>query len=136
MGPRPRTTPPTASAECQGPAAQSVIEGTLRLDRAHITEISLRGVQVGDGTGESLVGAGLTVDGDMECNLGFTARGQIALQGARIAGLLTFRDAVLNSARTAAVLTRLQADGLCLRTAAPIAGGIPMTGFGRSIEVG
>lgn len=58
----------------------SVIEGILRLDRAQVTEISLRGAQVGDGDGRAIAGDGLTVDGDMECNAGFTARCQITLQ--------------------------------------------------------
>lgn len=92
----------------------SVIEETLRLDRAQVAgEISLRGAQLGDGTGEALAGAGLIVDGDMECNAGFTARGLVNLRGARIAGLLTFRRAVLDSPRMAAHLTRLQANYAC-----------------------
>jgi hypothetical protein len=105
----------------------SVIEGILRLDRAQVTEISLRGAQVGDGDGQAVAGDGLIVGGDMECNAGFTARGQITLQGARIAGQLTFRGAILDSTGTAAQLTRLQADSLCLRTARPITGGISLS---------
>ena len=104
---------------------QSVIEGTLRLDRARIDgEISLRGAQIGDGTGEAIAGAGLTVNGDMECNAGFTAHGRVTLRRARIAGLLTFRDAVLNDAKTAADLARVEAGELCLRTGQPLSGAL------------
>jgi hypothetical protein len=103
---------------------RSVVEGTLRLDRAQVTgEITLRGACVGDGTGEAVAATGLTVDG-MDCDGGFTAHGQITLTGARIAGRLTFHNAVLQSAKTAAHLTRLQASELCLRTAQPITGAI------------
>jgi hypothetical protein len=103
----------------------SVIEGLLCLDRAQVAgEISLRGAHVGDGAGEALAGAGLIVDGDVECNAGFTARGQVTLPGARIAGLLTFRGAILDAAGTAVVLSRLQAGQLRLRTARPVAGAI------------
>jgi hypothetical protein len=104
---------------------QSVIEGTLRLDRARIDgEISLRGAQIGNGAAEAIAGAGLAVDGDMECNAGFTAHGRITLRRARVAGLLTFRDAVLSDSKTAADLARLEAGELCLRTAQPIAGAL------------
>jgi hypothetical protein len=104
---------------------QSVIQGTLRLDRARIDgEISLRGAQLGDGIAEAIAGAGLTVEGDMECSAGFTARGRVTLRRARIAGLLTFRDAILSDTETAVDLARLDAGELCLRTFQPIAGAL------------
>ena len=103
---------------------RSVIEGRLRLDRAQVTgEVTLRGARVGDGTGEAITATGLVADG-MDCDGGFTAHGQITLIGARIAGRLTFQNAVLESAKTAVQLTRLQASELCLRTAQPITGAI------------
>jgi len=103
----------------------SVIEERIRLDRAHVIgTVRLRGATVGDGTGEAIAATGLIVDGDMECDAGFIARGQVTLHGARIAGQLTFRDAVLAGTSIAAHLRRLQADELCFRTARPIAGAI------------
>jgi len=103
----------------------SVIEERIRLDRAHIIgPICLRGATVGNGAGEAIAATGLIVDGDMECDAGFMARGQVTLHGARIAGQLTFQDAVLEGTPIAAHLRRLQADELCLRTARPIAGAI------------
>jgi hypothetical protein len=104
---------------------QSVIESTLRLDRARVDgEITLRGAKVGDGVTEAIAGNGLIVDGDMECNAGFTAYGRVALRRARVAGLLTFRDAVLTDARTAVDLARLEAGELCLRVAQPMTGAL------------
>jgi len=106
---------------------RSVIDGILRLDRAQVAgEISLRGAQVGDGTGEAVAATGLTVDGDMECNAGFTARGQVTLLRARITGRLSFQDASLGGIGIAAHLSRLQAAELCLRTAQPVAGAIQL----------
>lgn len=100
---------------------RSVIEEQLCLDRAQVIGlVRLRGAAVGDGTGEAVAATGLIVDGDMECDAGFTARGQVRLQGARIAGQLTFQNAVLDGTGTALYLTRLQADELRLLTARPI----------------
>jgi hypothetical protein len=104
---------------------QSVIESTLRLDGARVDgEITLRGAKVGDGVTEAIAGNGLIVEGDMECNTGFTAYGRVALRRARVAGLLTFRDAVLTDARTAVDLARLEAGELCLRAAQPMTGAL------------
>jgi hypothetical protein len=64
----------------------------------------------GDGTGQAIADAGLTVGGEMECNAGFTARGRVTLRRARIAGLLTFRSAILSDTQTAADPARLEAD--------------------------
>ncbi len=102
-----------------------VIEETIRLDRAHVIgPLCLRGARISGSNGQAVAATGLIVDGDMECDAGFTARGQVTLHGARIAGLLTFRDAILAGTPIAVHLRRLQADELCLRTAQPIAGAI------------
>jgi hypothetical protein len=104
---------------------RSVIPGLLRLDRAHISgDLSLRGAQLGDGTDTALAAAGLTVDGDMECNQGFTAHGEVSLRGAQVSGMLTFRNAIVTAPTMALHLTRLQAGELCLRTAQPIGGAL------------
>lgn len=110
----------------------SVIGGLLRLDRAHVAEVFLMGAQVGDGA-SAISADGLTVAGDMQCNDGFTASGRINMRGARIAGGLTFKGAVLadpGSAahhRSALYLSRLQAGELDLRAAQPINGGIRLS---------
>jgi hypothetical protein len=107
---------------------QSVISEVLRLDRAKIAgEISLRGARLGPAGirgGAALAGAGLTVDGDMECNGGCLFHGEINLRGAHIGGLLTFEDAILDQAGAPAHLSRLAAGELCLRTARPMTGPI------------
>jgi hypothetical protein len=106
---------------------RSVIEERIRLDRAHIIgPVRLRGATVGDGTGEAIAATGLIIDGDMECDAGFTAHGQVTLRAARIAGRLTFRDAVLSATGTAVHVTRLHADELCLRTARPVNGALQL----------
>ena len=65
----------------------SAIDGLLRLDQAHVTgEIFMMATHVGHGTGEAIAAQGLIVEGDMQCIDGFTARGAINLQGARITG--------------------------------------------------
>jgi hypothetical protein len=97
---------------------RSVIDGLLRLDRAHVAgEIFLMGAHIGDGTGEAISAKGLTVEGDMECNDGFTARGSINMGGARIGGRLSFEGAALDGALD---LGQLRADELCLRTEQPL----------------
>lgn len=106
---------------------RSSIQGTLRLDQAHVTgEISLRGARIDNGTGEAIAAASLTVDGDMECNDGFTTRGQITFRRAQIAGRLTFQDAVLDATGASVRLGRLHAAELCLRTAQPISGALEL----------
>jgi hypothetical protein len=112
----------------------SVIEGLLRLDQAHVVgEVFLMGAHVGDGSGEAIAAKGLIVDGDVQCNDGFTARGSINLRGARIAGRLSFRGAVLDAEKSAESnrsglhLSQLQAAELDLRAARPITGGIRLS---------
>jgi hypothetical protein len=104
---------------------RSVIEERVRLERAHVVgPLRLRGTTVGDGSGEVLAATGLIVEGDMECDQGFTARGRITLHGARIAGQLTFHGADLEAAKIAVHMTRLQADELDLCTSRPVIGAI------------
>jgi hypothetical protein len=93
----------------------STINGILRLDRAHIAgALSLLGTRIYTGAKRSLSGESLTVEGDMECNRGFTASGEVALTAANVAGQLTFNGAVLESKLR---LGRLRAGELSLRTA-------------------
>jgi hypothetical protein len=117
---------------------QSVISDVLRLDRARVAgEITLRGARLGPAAGgrgpapwpghdthEVLACAGLSVDGDMECNAGCVIDGAVNLRGARIGGLLTFEGAVLEGDGSAVHLSRLQAGELNLRLARPAAGPI------------
>lgn len=112
----------------------SVIEGLLVLDQAHVAgEVFLMGAHVGDGTGEAMAARGLIVDGDVQCNDGFTARGSINLRGARIAGRLSFHGAVLHAEKSAESnrsglhLSQLQAAELDLRAAQPIIGGVRLS---------
>jgi hypothetical protein len=106
---------------------RSVIEQTIRLERAHIIgPVRLRGVTVGNGADEAVAATGLIVEGDMECDQGFTARGRITLHGARITGQLTFRNADLKVLKIAVHMTRLQAEELDLRTCRPVDGAIPL----------
>jgi hypothetical protein len=79
---------------------------------------------IGGSNGVAVAAAGLIVNGDMECDAGFTAHGQVILHGARIAGQLIFRDAVLAGTPIAVHLGRLQADELCLRTSQRAAGAL------------
>lgn len=92
----------------------SIINGLLRLDRAHIAgAVSLRGTRIYNGESRALSGESLIVDGDMECDRGFTASGEVNLTSANVGGRLTFNGAVLESAVR---LGRLRAGELSLRT--------------------
>jgi hypothetical protein len=105
--------------------SRSTIDKRLRLGWACVNgEIRLSGAQVGNDMGHAIAATGLIVDGDMECDAGFTARGPVRLVGARIAGRLTFQGAILEANDRALQLSRLQAAELCLRTAQPIAGAL------------
>lgn len=80
--------------------AGSRIARILRLERARVTgEVSLRGAVVGSGNSEvAVAGDGLVVEGPMECNAGFSARGQVQLRNAVIGGTLNFADSVVRNA--------------------------------------
>ena len=65
------------------------------LERAKVTgEVTLRGAVVGsDRDGVAVAADGLTVDGNLECNEGFTADGVVRIRGARITGSMNLDDA-------------------------------------------
>lgn len=75
----------------------SLIRRGIRLDRARVTgEISFWGAAIGaDPDGTAIAADGLTVDGPLECNNGFTADGAVLLRGARIDGDADFTDAII-----------------------------------------
>lgn len=92
----------------------STISQVLRLDRAKVTgEICLRGVAVGSGGDEVvLAGDGLIVEGPLECNAGFSARGEVRLRNAVVGGILDLSDSVLhNPGATALRAGNLRVDG-------------------------
>ncbi|GAA0321580.1 hypothetical protein NE235_18825 [Actinoallomurus spadix] len=77
---------------------QSRIERGVRLDRAKVTgEVFLRGATVGaDDAGVALAADGMTVDGNVECDEGFTADGAVRLRGARLTGSMSLIRARLS----------------------------------------
>ena len=78
--------------------ADTSVGNTLRLDRAKVMgEVCLGRARLGqDPAGIALAAEGLTVEGPLECNDGFTARGSILMRGARIGGRLDFANAELH----------------------------------------
>ncbi|MCO6009794.1 hypothetical protein NE236_32965 [Actinoallomurus purpureus] len=77
---------------------ESRIDHGLRLDRAKVTgEVHLRGAVVGAGAdGVAVAADGMAVDGNVECDDGFTADGAVRLRGARLTGSMALRGARLN----------------------------------------
>jgi hypothetical protein len=77
--------------------ADSEVGSGVRLDRAKVVgEVSFRGAKLGpNADGLALAADGMTVDGPVECNAGFTANGGVQLRGARIEGSLDLNDAEL-----------------------------------------
>lgn len=77
----------------------STISRILRLDRAKVAgEICLRGASVGSGGDEVvLAGDGLIVEGPLECNAGFSARGMIQLRNALIGGRLDLSESAFRN---------------------------------------
>ncbi|MCA1704342.1 MAG: hypothetical protein LC808_14205, partial [Actinobacteria bacterium] len=77
------------------------IRGILRLDsakrRKRFSQKPSPEKIVGGASGLALVADGLRVDIDMNCDAGFTARGEIRLKGARIGQNLDFSDAEVNN---------------------------------------
>ena len=121
---------------------RTVVEGMVRLDRAKVVgEVSLRGARIGrDVTGVAVAAEGLIVEGPLECNDGFTARGSVQLRGARIGGLLDLSDAELNCPGSRALragnlvvegaldCTRLRAEGKINLTNSRVAGWLNLRG--------
>lgn len=93
---------------------ESRIEHGVRLDRAKITgEVTLRGAVVGaDADSVALAADGMTVDGNLECDEGFTADGTVRLRGARLTGSMSIGGARLNRPRGQALdASNLTIDG-------------------------
>jgi hypothetical protein len=80
-----------------------------------------------DGVGESLAAAALNVDGDMDCDTGFTAHGQVTLRGAPIAGRLTFKGAVLKASGIAVWPSEIWLNGFTYDTIRHRTGRVPVT---------
>jgi uncharacterized protein involved in tellurium resistance len=107
--------------------SSSTVAGVIRLPGAHIGgQLAFAGAQLkgDDNDGNSLLGDGLIVDGDMLLRHGdgspFTAAGAIRLLGARIGGQLTCSGAQLNGRDTdgdSLIGDKLTVDGsMLLRT--------------------
>ncbi|HEY0537980.1 MAG TPA: hypothetical protein VGD53_06410 [Actinoallomurus sp.] len=108
----------------------SRIEQGLRLDRAKVSgEVTLGGVIVGgDGDGVAVAADGLTVDGNVECNEGFTADGAVRIRGARLTGSMTMDDARLScSAEPALDARNLNVDGWFIARRAVVDGEFGLT---------
>jgi len=92
----------------------STISRILRLDRAKVAgEICLRGATLGSGADEIvLAGDGLIVEGPLECNAGFSARGMVQLRNAVIGGRLDLSESTLHNPGSMAVrASNLRVDG-------------------------
>lgn len=92
----------------------STIFRILRLDRAKVTgEVCLRGASLGSGGDEVvLAGDGLIVEGPLECNAGFSARGVVQLRNAVVGGRLDLSESTLhNPGSTAVRASSLRVDG-------------------------
>ncbi|MCO5967533.1 translocation/assembly module TamB domain-containing protein [Actinoallomurus soli] len=76
----------------------SRVEHGVRLDRAKITgEVTLRGATLGpDSAGVALAADGMAVDGNVECDEGFTTDGAVRLRGARLTGSMSLIRARLS----------------------------------------
>ena len=105
----------------------STISRILRLDRAKITgETCLRGAALGSGGDEVvLAGDGLIVEGPLECNAGFSARGMVQLRNAVVGGRLDLSESTLhNPGSTAVRASSLRVDGAIDATRAQVKGSI------------
>ncbi|MDN3357836.1 hypothetical protein [Actinomadura sp. DC4] len=106
-----------------------ITEG-LRLDRAKVTgEVTLRGATVGsDPDGLAVAADGLAVDGNVECNEGFTADGLVRIRGARLTGSLNMDDARLGGPGPVALDARnLSVDGWFIARRAVVDGEFGVT---------
>ena len=108
----------------------SRVEAGIRLDRAKVTgEVTLRGTSVGaNADGLAVAADGLTVDGNLECNGGFTAHGVVRVRGARLTGSLTMDDARLIGTGPVALDARnLSVDGWFIARRAVVNGEFGVT---------
>jgi hypothetical protein len=108
----------------------SRIERGLRLDRAKVTgEVTMRGTFLGsDADGMALAADGLTVDGNLECNAGFTTNGVVRVRGARLTGSLNMDDARLSAPGPVALDARnLTVDGWFIARRAVVDGEFGVT---------
>jgi hypothetical protein len=104
---------------------QSRIEQGVRLDRAKIAgEVFLRGAVVGaDAAGVALAADGMAVDGNVECDEGFTAEGTVRLRGARLTGSMALGGARLSRPGGRALdASNLTVDGWLAVRAATVTG--------------
>lgn len=114
---------------------RSRIETGVRLDRAKVAgEVTLRGAEVGrDADGLAVAADGLAVDGNLECNAGFTAGGVVRLRGARITGSLNLDDARLTVPGPLALDARnLGVDGWFVARRAAVDGEFGVTARGST----
>jgi hypothetical protein len=109
---------------------RSRIEAGIRLDRAKVSgEVTLRGTSIGSNAdGLAVAADGLTVDGNLECNAGFTANGVVRVRGARLTGSLTMDDARLGGTGPVALDARnLTVDGWFIARRAVVNGEFGVT---------
>jgi hypothetical protein len=94
--------------------ADCVVDEGVRLDRAKVVgEVSFQGARLGaNPDGIALAADGITVDGPLDCNAGFTAGGSVLLHGARIEGSLDLTDAtIVGTGGNALTATRAVING-------------------------
>lgn len=111
-----------------------VVEGACYARRLHATgRIRLTGARLSGGlilvraelvhpSGTALTVENAEIDDILDCSDGFRSSGRVRLRGAKIAGLVSFRDATLSGDDVALHATGLRADELDLRTRCPIEG--------------
>jgi hypothetical protein len=111
--------------------SHALVLSRCRLDEApRFVEATTRTVRISDCHLPGFDGSRMRTEGILDFHRSVIEeqlcldRAQVRLQGARIAGQLTFQNAVLDGTGTALYLTRLQADELRLLTARPIRGAI------------
>jgi hypothetical protein len=108
----------------------SRFEKGIWLERAKVTgEVTLRAAILGsDRNGVAVAADGLTVDGNLECNEGFTADGMVRIRGARITGSMNMDDARLScSAEQALDARNVTVDGWFIARRAVVNGEFGLT---------
>ena len=109
---------------------RSRVEHGIWLERAKVVgEVTLRGAIIGpDHDGAAIAADGLTVDGNLECDDGFTADGVVRLRGARLTGWMTMDDARLSRPGHRALDARnLSVDGWFIARRAVVDGEFALT---------